>query len=636
MNVNQKSFQGVLRCFSLCGTPVLAVVFCFILSCKTADTGPGDSPEANGTIEGTNKGVIAFTNKTAFTVHIIRGSGGLYVCTVPPGGSNPVDNIFDREELYYPRFDIPLTADFSLTELRPADKNLYYQIDNTKSEQEIIVTLPSGIDDTSSYMIFSNNSSFGGISLLSPAGFLSSLYPQDKRNINGGETVIYRVNPRDDNNFQLSPGNQKPENIRYRPSFVYSFTFDGAAVTLADARPLHRIGEPAWSFVIPDAEGSPLLVPAAGEITGLFVPSPKGILQYAFDSKGETEKNAVPAGENFDISAAARTGGGVLLAGYSYDERAGGYTPVVQKQRENGAAVVLAPSTLRDRRSAWFSVIAEKTAAGNSDPVWLVAGGADSGVNTPEGYKAYVRAFADGGTTLNPLWETGPGEFDARAGSKGPKCGAVRAAVHDPARDRWLLTGGLIEQDRLGNPVKGSYIAELDAAGEIVSLDFSFPGFSFNKMLLGQSGRAAGGEAARYLAGEEQRAGETRAVLVKYNPPGREMWRFANHPGHSFYQDAVLDEENGQIVLAGTLGAGDETGTGGRPFIEGVDLETGTLLWREELSALKGAVLVTGIVKAPDYGFVLSLSGIRDGFYGPPYMAARVNARGRLLNHTVR
>jgi hypothetical protein len=228
----------------------------------------------------------------------------------------------------------------------------------------------------------------------------------------------------------------------------------------------------------------------------------------------------------------------------------------------------------------------------------------------------------------------GPAEFDAKTGNQGPKCGTVKDAVFDG--NRWLLVGDVIEQERQGNLVKGSYMAEINAAGEIQKTDFSFPGFSFNRLLLESGGSTAGGEAVRYLAGEEQWVGETRAILVKYDPRGREMWRFTNHPGHSFYQDAVLDGENGQIVLVGTLGAGDETGTGGRPFIEGVNLETGALLWREELSALKGAVLVTGIVKAPDYGFVLALSGMDNGAYGSPFMTVRVNARGRLLNHVTR
>jgi hypothetical protein len=549
--------------------------------------------------------------------------------------------------------------------LRPADRNLYYQIDNTKSEQEITVTVPSGIDDAASYIIFSNNSSLGGVSLLSPAGFLSALYPQDKRNINGGETVIYRVNPRDNNDFQLSPGNQKPENIRYRPGFVYSFDFDGAALTLTDARPLHRIGEPSWSLAIPEAAGPLLLVPppsaasAAADIAadspGLFVPAREGFFRYTFDSAGQAEKKPVP-GEGFDLKALARSADGAfLLAGYYDDERTGAYSPVVKAQRGDAAAF-LAPSLLHDRRSAYFLGLAEKKPAPEQNageggpPVWLALGAADSGINPPEAYKAYLRAFTLNAGAFTPLWELGPAEFDAALAAQSgavqdtgrPGCGALKAAVYDPGADRWLLTGSIIQQDRLGNPLTGSYVAVVTGAGEIADIDFSFPGMSINKILRepgGQDrpgGQDGPGPAAFYLAGEEQKNGQTGAVLVKYDPRGRELWRFTGHPAHSFYLDAALDKENAQIVLAGTLDARDQAGTGGRPFIEGVDPETGTLLWREDLSALGEAALVTGIVKAPDYGFVLALSGFSGGYYTSPYIAVRVNARGRLVNRLTR
>jgi hypothetical protein len=55
-------------------------------------------------------------------------------------------------------------------------------------------------------------------------------------------------------------------------------------------------------------------------------------------------------------------------------------------------------------------------------------------------------------------------------------------------------------------------------------------------------------------------------------------------------------------------------------------------VWRRLLrdAPFRGTALVTGIEKAPHYGFVLALSGTEDGYFAPPFMLARVNMRGEL------
>jgi hypothetical protein len=279
----------------------------------------------------------------------------------------------------------------------------------------------------------------------------------------------------------------------------------------------------------------------------------------------------------------------------------------------------LAASTKQDRRQAYFLSLAK-----DDGTTYLAAGGADSGRNTGDAYIAYVRAIRDDASRLTPLWELGPAEFENFASQNNirAKCGPINSAAYDTKRNRWLITGDTLA-------VKGSYLAEIadvNGQGVIQKINTSFKNISFYKIASGEDG-------AYYIAGEEEKAGDVYAFVIKFDADGKLLWRQRNQaPPNSFYQDAVLDAENGQIVLAGTMNAKAESGAGGTPFIEGIGIDNGALIWREELNAepFSGTSLVTGIEKAPGYGFVLSLSGITNNYYSKPFVLARVNARGKL------
>jgi hypothetical protein len=287
---------------------------------------------------------------------------------------------------------------------------------------------------------------------------------------------------------------------------------------------------------------------------------------------------------------------------------------------QSGSGVLinaLAASTIQDRRQGYFLSLAK-----DDGTTYLAAGGADSGLNTGDAYIAYIRAIRDDASRLTPLWELGPAEFESFAAQNNisAKCGPVNSAAYDPKRKRWLITGDTLA-------VKGSYlaeIAEVNGQGMIQKIDASFENVSFYKIASGEDG-------AYYIVGEDEKAGDVYALVIKFDANGEQ--RLGDQPPpNSFYQDAVLDAENGQIVLAGTMNAETESGAGGTPFIEGVDINNGALIWREELNTepFSGTSLVTGIEKAPGYGFVLSLSGIANNYYSKPFILARVNARGTL------
>jgi hypothetical protein len=169
---------------------------------------------------------------------------------------------------------------------------------------------------------------------------------------------------------------------------------------------------------------------------------------------------------------------------------------------------------------------------------------------------AYIREIRDEGAAAVSAWELGRRELDRQ-------CGPVSSAVYDMQKDIWRITGALANST-------GSYVIEVSGNGRVLKTDASFNNFLFYKILMQADG-------AYYLVGEELKAGVSYAVVIKYDAAGKIIWREQNQPqAYSYYQDAVLDEENGQIVLAGTLNAKTGSGEGGMPFVQGISIATGT------------------------------------------------------------
>jgi hypothetical protein len=374
------------------------------------------------------------------------------------------------------------------------------------------------------------------------------------------------------------------------PGYMYIFSFNGTAAQLIDRRPLTRVGEPAWIRTLPDIS-VPALLAAGG--AGAYALSPP---EYAIQA-------ASPA-----------AGGGLLWAGFTGQHQ--DFAPLVRNEGPEGTLRwQLEPSRRADRRSAYYLALAP-----GEGGLWLAAGGADSGVNDASGYKAYLRCFRDPGATETaaaaaPMaeWELGPDDF-------AEPCGAVKSAIWDAPGRRWIVTGEILNQE----PPR-AYTACIDGGGKILSIDTGFRGFSFSKIIA-----AAGG--GYYLIGEEQKPdGRSYAAALGYSAPGDLRWRAPEQPPpESYYQDGVLNEDEGTLVLAGTMNGKDPYGSGGTPFIEALNLAGGNREWIKALAEPVFAEfnLAAGIVRAPGYGYVLSLAGIDGGAYRAPFALARVNARG--------
>jgi hypothetical protein len=588
--------RGVLYWFNsprhfLCR--VLALVFVvsvFSSGCTTTAKDGESLPDISPAIPepALAEGTIRFNNKTPFTVRLVRGSGRIDVLTLSPHDSEAIPNHFSQTEQYYPLFDIPLTEEYVLSGIRPLNPDFYYQSDNSTGDQEIHIILPPALNDDSVYLVFTNKGGAGGVSLSrnNSSSLMTCVnFPGAKSNVNSGETFVYRENPGGISGLRLRPAGIAFGQIKYRSGFVYSFTFDGTAVTLTDARPLQSIGEPSWAKTLTGVS-TPAVLAAEGE--GIIV---------------------TPSGDYETASAYALADGSLLTAGFT--NRNGLYSPLARKEGPDGVTRwELPPSRRADSRLAYYLALTR-----GSGDLWLAAGGADTGINEAAGFKAYIRCFRDQGAAADTQWELGPDDFTER-------CGAVKSAAW--AGNRFLVTG-----DFLNPEGTAAYTASIDGGGNINNIDAGFAGFSCSKILAAPDG-------AYYLIGEEQKAdGLSYAVVLKYSAQGQRLWRTTEQPGpFSYYQDAVLDEEGDLIVLAGAMNAADQYGGEGTPFMEGINAGTGKQEWLTPLNhpAFAGTSLASGLVKAPGYGYIVSLAGIAAANYRPPFMIARVNARGRLSN----
>jgi hypothetical protein len=582
-------------------TCMLAGILCVLCSCvapqKNSDGQSGDFTFT-----------VALKNNTPFDLEIVDDSR-----VIPGHGEKRITLPVFFGELndgYHINYRVRLLDEVFIK--IPRTENILI-----KQDQNNVVIETADFQSDSCFLILQNDEK-QTVSLKMDNAYLSALVQGEPRRygptpyLGPGKSYVYEI--------KSGPNNIVLERDQYRalplpfsralPGYIYTFLFKGNEITLTDARPLQRLGESAWAKTIPDAAGPMPVVSADNEVC-LFVPTDKGLIRKAYDSSG-SDKASVSSGVNFEIRFASSAQDGFFIAGY--EELANGdHKPVARIHDKNGILrSVLEPSTRRDCRSAYF------TGAGQKDNVnWLLSGG--SRENPAQGYRAYVRQVRDEGSRLAVLWELTGDDFDGKA--SGVKCGNITAAVY--ARGYWLVAGESLVFDVMGNPVKASFTAEISNEGKIQKVDTSFKNMTFNKIVMDSNGSC-------YLAGDEQRGNENFAVLVKYGANAK--LTLSQPASHSYYHDAVFDALYNRIILAGTLRAKNEAGNGGVPFIDAFDIEKSSLVWREELSDVlfNKASVVTAIKPAPDYGFVITLSGVSD-YYDKPYMIARINSQGKLI-----
>jgi len=601
---------------------ITGMFFLFFCLCGCLSESKVSKEKEHSVIKAGETGTITFKNNTPFRVNIVIGSMRTEIAPIEPWKDISIPNIYSETEIYYLYFDIPLLSEeknFDLLNIKPSDDNGYFQIDNKNKNQLININRPSSFDIKDSYVVFTNKGNKGGVYLSeNQSSRLTCIHEHKKNNINQDETEIFLIKPALNKSLYITgPVNMMFPIINYKEAHVYYFTFDGYSVILTDSRPIHRIGENSWikTKEIENATGILPLVTENKEINLFASTSNEGLKRIIYDSAGNS-KPTIKSGDSFNITYVSAVKDGFLIAGYEIKSRSN--KPIAHLLGADGVTrLVLPESNSTIYESARFLTVAQKDAN-----TWLLAGdGTNPVLISDDGTKklfigttAYARLVFDENNKFTIIKEWGTIDF--------PQYKKITASAYNPKNDYWLIAGETIE------PSTGYFLAQINNDWKIQKIS-EFKDIEIYKILVDTSGNY-------YLAGQEQKGDGTYAVLIKFDVNNKELWRLKNQPqSNSYYYAALLETENNRIVLAGTLQAKDEYGNGGKPFIESIDMTTGILDWREILSGsvFTGTNLVTDISTAPDYGYVLSLSGINNGNVGKPYKITRINSRGKYLEY---
>jgi hypothetical protein len=428
----------------------------------------------------------------------------------------------------------------------------------------------------------------------------------DKREFSPGETAVFNIS-RDfgyDNYFIRDSRKNIPLILpkKVEKNNVYTFDYSAKGVELIDSRPLHRIGE-KWKN-IDEIENATSVLPFVTdnkEINLFASTSNEGLKRIVFDSAGNI-KSTIKSGDSFNITHVSSVKDGFFLAGHEKTGKSD--KPVALVFGVDGVTRRMLPKSA-DYESARYLTASQKDAE-----TWLLAG--DGVKNGYVGASAYARLIFDEKNKFTVVKEWGAADF--------PQYKKITASAFNPKNDCWLITGEIKE------PSTGYFLARINKDGTVQKIS-EFKEMEIYKILVDTNGNY-------YLAGQEKKGDGTYAALVKYDVNNKELWRLFKQPqSNSYYYAAIFDTDNDRIILAGTLQAKDEYGNNGKPFIESVDISTGILDWREILSGsvFTGTNLVTAVSTAPDYGYVLSLSGINNGNVNKPYKIARINSRGKYM-----
>ncbi|MDR1933929.1 MAG: hypothetical protein LBQ57_14035 [Spirochaetales bacterium] len=447
--------------------------------------------------------------------------------------------------------------------------------------------------------------------------------PGSRPELAPGSTNVY-LSVTGTNSFSLETDQGKNAALpagSFSPGWIYGFTFDGSRVLLTDARPLHNAGETTWHRAI-EGNYPPVFTEDENRNIFLIASTDAGEQFFALDAAGkELQKkfSARNSGAPVSITGLCKMPGGSLLV-TGYEGIDGDFTPLLQK-RTHDNVLVWESSSFKAKDRNYISLLA---AARKDEATWAAAGGASAG-GALDRDRPYIREIKDRGGMSELSWELGPSDIKKDAWE------IIRSIAYNSGSGTYIITGSNYEAPEFtGNQEQSSFVAFINMEGKLQPRDFSLPGCAINQVVCDTEG-------AFYLCLQEQRDGKAYAAVFKYSAEGKRVtqWQQSRQlKQHAYYQCALVDEEFGQIVLGGVLNARNEYGESGKPFIQGLDKKTGEEIWFEELDSVsEGLNLVTGLQKAENYGFLLTLCAVRENSYAGPYIIARLNARAKTVNH---
>ncbi|GHV90485.1 hypothetical protein AGMMS50268_09880 [Spirochaetia bacterium] len=310
--------------------------------------------------------------------------------------------------------------------------------------------------------------------------------------------------------------------------------------------------------------------------------------------------------KNTEITAEIRTADDNILVIGSNKENPDSRMAIIQKRTDTGSLIWEAiRSTKPDSSFAYMTCVAYDA----KNEFFLAGGASDMQGIFYENYSAYLRSFDNTGKTL---WELGHDDFIKV--NNGDNCGPVRSVSYDTKADAWRFCGVLLDGS-------GSYTGIVSGKGDknTLKINTAFEGFTLYAIQCTDNGLF-------FVAGSETKANrDVQTVAQKFGVDGKLLWKTTYQlkpPSH--YQTAFFDADYGQLVLGGTLG--------GKPFIQGIDSETGKETWFKLLdyADTKNTVTVSAIERASEYGFILSLCGVNGEELAAPFVTARVGERGAL------
>ncbi|MDR2446315.1 MAG: hypothetical protein LBD58_03340 [Treponema sp.] len=583
-----------------------ACTFGLLLACSTP---PSNTP-LSGDAEGEGRREAIFTNISGFNVSIRRDSyGGGAVCELRPGETKKARYVVTGNEIvFYPRYDIPVGE--GVVEEGQIDETVFFVVQTTtESPDPILIPPPNRLRNGNMYIVFSNKSKTT-VSLMRGNSFVP-FYDPDKpgaqdNTININKTSVYKGSVDMFRDISLYHAAARLESVAYKPSFLYSYEFDGKQAALTDVRPLTRIGEPTWSRSMPDAAYPPVFA-EYGDRSVKVLASANSVTAITLNAAGE-ETAARSNQENNAgavIAALRKAEDAYITAGYT-----GGVLPrsVVEKRSLDDTLIWTIP--FRQKRGAMYARL--YALARRNETTYLVAGmtgsnGIDDG--------AYLAEVSDKGNRGEILWETLPEDF--KSASKSGNWKTIRTVSYNEKNDVYIAAGDC------GNDT--TFVGFVDTTGAVKG-----GGFVINNFLVAQALSDANGDF--YIMGQEFRSGKSFAVVRKYAANGAMIWQQnAQLKENALYQCAAFDED--AIVLGGVMNAMDEYGSEGTPFLHSIDVKTGGERWLAPIKGIQGVTIATSLEKAIDYGFIAAFANVdARGNWADPQIV-RLNARGKLIDH---
>jgi hypothetical protein len=204
---------------------------------------------------------LEFTNTSPFKVSIRQGSyGGNEVCVIKGGSRVSVKVNIEAETIYYPLYDIPLTANYVLK--NQIDSAVFFVV---KPQVRITIQVPPprDLENSNAYLVVRNKSS-GSVSLMRGSSFVPLLPEKKETTLNAGESGVYQGAARQFDNLSFYHSSAIFPKDTYNNGYVYYYDFDGREITLVEARLLAKIADPlvalvSFSGAIPEAEQQMLL-----------------------------------------------------------------------------------------------------------------------------------------------------------------------------------------------------------------------------------------------------------------------------------------------------------------------------------------------------------------------------------------